>query len=1196
MPRRLLIPERVCRPTCLTGGAKTSGGASTDYQREVRRESKILQAGRLSPFPVGTPDADIDVDVLLRSSGDADGARWTWRNYGTGTYHGKSRAGDLSDVKLLRTASSSGTRLSRPKLLALASGELLCLHLVGTASDGAEGVSWLTWSTTNGWSVTTNLSLSISGGNYRIRAVDAVQFPDTGEIVVMVLTTIGGSTAILQRFSCAIDSDIAAPLSIVPTGTWMWQQTLTSVDGMAMEILPSGNRLSMLIHDNGAALWATVSNDRGVTWSNLKVAGQYAQNPVLSLGMSLASPGGVSMCQTRAGHLMAIAPAVSAAYEAAVGWTEHSSPRLRFLMSADGINWEDMVKASWVDNDVNAGNVISQAEGLLEEGMSDGAIVVGDDGLPRIFGCLHGDPAATLTGFFDELTLLTIGSPDLTPSDAGRLLRGAEAYSVNSTGRFVMTGPKGLDGQRSPTSNANVLSGSSKPAATLSRCSPQNIAGGGLGSGDLRSSPSFRGLRTLDVVNFRGALWMVCAFEDTAATTSALVFARSNVWDELLALPPETSLAASVFRGRVPQLGYLPGATPDRYGWTRTGTAGNVTMNTGTGGCKIDNGDGVATYFSTATLGGLAGYATELRFTVVPGSGGDLTANNIALRLRQTVGGARCSFSIRFTSTSIAVVDESGPTTLQSATGLDLSNGVEVRLLYDGASTLTAVFYRVLAATDPESDGAWTALVSAGAVGTIAGATESLEWGNMTTTPAVSTWRFHAHGRLQSTSLSTRALLQAHAMTSQTYAEMADDPASFLSRIPAYDDGLRHGSRAPVCTSRPEAWIKSGVKVRWAGAAGIATPPSNQDHWRVTSSWTHDQSRIRKGPVGDFWRSADCSAASFHKFDAGNDERFKPEQIALFRCNAAFGRVQLNDTDAWGGPSIDVDFGCASETIARYDLKLSSGWTVEGANNQVVRLTSGSLTKNRYRSNDRVTWYVYSSSLNRTRKITGNDGTRIYLDGSLSGATGYIAIFPDVIAFSLGSLTAAGYRYMRVQVGNAAATAETTAEGYFKLGLVVPGYSFALADPGADPEWGFSHRRTPRTVEAGGPFYKSVRNVGPALRSWAFGFDFLRAATDRSNLTSTPTVPTDLRGTYQELLDMLEASLWGEEICALFYEPDDHVADGAYSTFGRRTFDVAPVRVRAAFDAKHLAYEYLTTEQLNKPVYSVAPILLEEVA
>lgn len=1238
MARNLLIPQLWFDADHVSGGAVDNAGtASRDNtaEREARPAVALSTIrGQLRPVPVGLPDGAVDADVLLRSPGGVDAARWCWRNHASGTYKGKQQASVLSNVRLLYSQTGSGNRISRPKLLPLASGQALLLYLVGNTGSGVGGasVSWRTWrksargySAVAGWNAASSLTAYLQSVPPVIVGADAVQFPDTGEIAAFVLGY-NGTRPILNRLSCAYGDDNSAPLPWSETDCKLPRTTVSALRSMAVELLPN-NRIAMLIYEQGSGLtdgglWRTYSDDRGVTWAPWELAGTFNQGDATG-APNFQVGGGVSIGRARTGALVAMAPCIGPDLSGTNLWPSVKSPRMRLLVSADGDTWNDCIRANGTKS---SGSSVTfyQADALCEPGVNEGAVVMGDDGLVRLFGAIHGDSRGDVsTGIYDDIGLLTLAKPDITAADVGAPLTKGQVYTAAlSSTQWIVTCSDIIEGRWNPTVGALLLNSVSpnvdRQCASFARIMSLNGAStGGTGSNNLDgtggSAPVYRGAKQMDVISLGGSLLGVVVGEDTDVVTggdtgrwSAFAFRTLN-WCEQFELPgtnAKDSIASSFIRGRTYEIGYLPAASPERMGWTRTGTAGNVTLNTGTYGCKIDNSDGVATYESVSTLSGGAGENIFVRLGCIPGTGGSTAADRIAAWVQFTNGASYAGVKVRFTSTSFAVVDAAG-SAIVTVTGLTLTNGIELVFRVTGINTVTDILYRVLDASDPDSDGVWTSALAGNAtpnLTTAAGTTEFFKWGNQTTTPAVSTWQEIGFNRSRSGSPNVTAL-SLNAMTASAYPELRDDATIEVESTPEWDDGLRHGSRAPVATCEPSQILTASMAVRWLGAAGIATPPDAQDSWRVTGSFSCDATRVRKPPVSNIWRSIDGSVPAHILFDAGNDQMWRMDAIAFFKCNAPSLRVQFATSNSWGAPSVNILCDTTDACDIRRDVyrrDIAGGVvSVEGVDQRVLRLAGDSatpLTPHKYKSDDNRSWYVYASSTGKTARILDNDGIRLIVDRSMSGAgtpngghdSDYISIYADTIFFPLagGVLTTTGYRWMRIRFGDAAG--DDLPEGYQQCGLVIAGDLVPLSDP--HPDWGWQesiiHARA-RTDSPSG--YFDIAETGPARRAWTFQWDFLKGPKDRAGYATTP----GNRAGWERIASALLRLNSGSEVAALL--PDyGNTAQDSSSAFGFSTEKVYPVRFTGDPTQTQVVYELCRTDKLSEACKALAGARFEE--
>lgn len=1230
MSRSLLIPSFAFDADHVYGNAVDSAGTASREDpdgREVRPATRgATNIGGLNPIPLGLPTQDVNVDIMLRSPGNPDVARWTWRNDGTSEpWRVKEPASVLHHVRLLSSAVGNSNRVSRPKLLSLASEQMLMVYTTGTSGPGGSAAAWRTWrksarthSSVAGWSASTAFSLTSTPSE--VYAVDAVQFPDTGEIAVFVLGSSGSKPA-LQRLTSAYDEDSAAPLPWAPGPCRLpTKRSVTGLRSMAVEIMPDkGNRLAMLIYEEDVGLWSSYSDDRGVTWSQWAVAGQFASAGQSPGTGDFETPGGVAIARARNGTLVALAPCRGpTVVDTPDLWPAAQTPRMRLLFSDDGESWNDAINRS---RTVPTSTVNEQADALCEHGINEGAVVLGDDGLVRLYACFHGDPSGDVSSVIrDELALLTLAKPDVSAADVGRKLTGTQADDNTPSGvTSAVTCSDVLEGRWDPNASAMILNGVSpnvdRQFATFGRMIGSNgLHAAGSGGGGLDDAGVlYRGPRYVDAVMHLGRIWLAVVGEATVSespetTRHSLFVATTFGWTEqfeLLATNGADTIASTIIRGRTYEIGWLPSGFPTSQGWSFVGTAGNVTMDNATGGLKIDTADTVATYHTVTTLSGVAGQHAFLYFTCLPTSGGSLAASNIAAYLQTSDGTTnQAGVAIRLTATSIAVIDVNGPATLASDTGLSLANGVEVKMRLTSHKRVTAVQYRVLGAQDPEDADEWIVLldgVVADNLTEAAGTSEFLRWGNQTTTPAVSTWRNIHFNRGRASAMANTAL-ELTSLAGATYPEIADPSTSAVDEVPAWDDGLRHGSRAPVVTAEPPAYISRGLLARWGGAAGVADPPDRQDSWNAAADYACDASRVRRLPVSNIWRSANDSAASYIVFDGGTDRNWNFEAIAFFRCNAPTLRVQFGASNGTWVQSKLCD--TTDNADVRRDIYRRSvvGGTVsiEGAGANVMRLAGDSatpLTPHRYESREDRAYYVYSSVLNKSAKILDNDGTRLFLDRDMTGAgtdggeeEDYVAIYADTVYFPLGTmgtLTTSGYRWMRIQIGDD----EDLPEGYQQCGLIVAGDVVALSDP--HPDWGWREvvqQMRGRTDTQGG--YVDIAQIGADRRAWQFGFNFASPPKSRSSLADTPGKRAN---GWEKLLYGLLRLHAGAEVCALLPEYGNAADDGP-AEFGGSTERVYPVRFTGDPEMVQVAYERCRTDNTDEAFKALAGASFEVVS
>ncbi len=229
-----------------------------------------------------------------------------------------------------------------------------------------------------------------------------------------------------------------------------------------------------------------------------------------------------------------------------------------------------------------------------------------------------------------------------------------------------------------------------------------------------------------------------------------------------------------------------------------------------------------------------------------------------------------------------------------------MANGIEFEIHFITSLSIE-VFYRTLSA-NPESHGAWKAVAITTPPTTEASAADLVIWGaSHAVATTEQTWRYVMISR-GSVAGSVTASTALNTYYSATYLEETDDPLA-TERLPAWDDGLRHGTRAPRCCAYPDQYVTAGQRLRWLGAAGVANPGSVQDNWRLTSSSPNDTSRTRKLPVNAPWLSANCDAAGDVVLDAAVGMTSGATTIAAGSNGASLPQATINVASTVGFPA-----------------------------------------------------------------------------------------------------------------------------------------------------------------------------------------------------------------------------------------------------------------------------------------------------
>lgn len=1183
MSQAFIVPDPNFDDTHVT--AVDDSGNSVEYAgREARPAvAATTNIGDLSPVPMGYPDAQVSIEAIVRSAGNVGGARVGWKNQSGSLWKGKTAAHIPQDVQFLEFGNNTTTKIMRPKACVLANGDLLVTALY-TGGDPTLALAVRAFVVNINGVATPQTVVLGTNPFVGISAVDIVQFPDTNEIVMIVCGYDAFNALRLMRFTSPQPAAGTVPTfqpSAVEHSTLSSFLTTTAhiPTGMAFEVMTSG-RLAMLVHYYGtgaAGIARSYSDDRGESWAPFARVGDVE---IVDISGTYIL-GSADIKRTRTGSLLALVG------RAMNSGTVQREPSLMPLVSDDGDNWTGLLTFN-VNITSTQFNGVNYDWPLGCDGATEGAVAIGDDGIPRFFGCFHGDSAGTfldgttahgVSSYWDDLVQLTLRKVEVTARDKGVMFADQTTHEVGNT---QITTSDAFATTVNPNTGAfQVTTGKPEPV-TMWRFAVT----AGAGTNDLDSgAATFKGPRSIEAINYRGAIWLIVAFEDTANATSALGLIRCNAWSELHERPRDATAFASILYGAVYDLGWMAWKKPDPE-LTKTGT-GVTTQEgqSGQRGTKLDT-TGVGATIWRLGLSGVQNKPHFVRAKFKPITGANVANSDVAVRIKVFDDSGPTNMSIvdiRVSLTAITAYDVNLPGSLGSVAG-DFTNGVEIVLAFSDYRTAIGLFYKI-PTTDPE-DAVWLSyaglttgvqLAPAAAVGN-----EEVTFGTFSGNDIMSAW-YNVHF--------TRGVVAA----SYSAAYLFTGTKAFDAATPVlddlvvdtigYDDGLTHGTRAPKSNSEP-MYFRKNLLVSWRGAAGSAG-----DNWTIDGGFSFDVSRVCKLPVRDFWRSASDQVIANLQWDAGaSAPGLAVSYVALFGINAYRFSFQMNATNAWGGPSVNllVDSSVAASRY-RHEFKMTAGTITLLNNNYVVKMNAGGtdvLEAGRFRSTAKVQWYVWSEASSKSYRILDNDNYRLIMTDPLTAGDdgNFVVIYPDWIVFP-STLLANGYRFARVHI-----PVQNTAEGYFKCGYVVAGQAFDLAAP--HPNWGWSRRVIPATskteTEAGFSF---VSKIGESRQQFTLGFTGLRGRKDRA---SALVAPPDQPG-YERLISMLERMDWGERVGAFLTQYKDELDCTTASLFGQRSFNVIPARIASPIDLSHQAYEGCHTDALVQAIHDGAQLVVDEV-
>lgn len=1201
MSRGILINERGFDDEHVT--AVDDSGNAVEYTAglEAGDADETAVVGNMRPAAQGTPDAAVDADVFVRTDGDVGSARWGWSEHSAGIWRGKMAAHVVQDLRVVATgALSSSDRVHRPKARPLRNGALLLFYLKATNPATTGAVSYRKFVPGAGWQSEAAITLADSTKFTSLIGACAVQFEDTQDIVLIVMGYDGSSNVVMERFHA--DGRVAAATSLSFKSTGVRYTVGPSLPiSFAIEVLPRG-RVAMLVRTRGLTgsnLYRSYSVDRGVTWAAFEAASTFAQGDAAA---TIAQTGGVSICRQPNGALIAMVgvdPSDDAALSGNPEPFGDRRPAILPLVSEDGDTWRGLLTltTSASDSTPFRSNGTGYDWPLGPDGCAEAAVAVCDDGIPRVFGCYHGDTdahakyvyAGTTSGHAirDDWCLLSL-TRQVTLGDA------PPAVPLNTTGTGV-----GGDGAPFVTAsdafygttidpNTGMLGVTSNDGVSLLRSAI--LYGAGTNNLDSNSA-TYKGPRTIDAVLYRGAVWVFTGHEDTANTVTAITVHRANAWTSMNERPP-TFLASfssgSEAVGAIYSSGWVAWQTPSGAGLTKSGTGTEALEGlSGQSAAKLTCASTTPTTFVlTGGADGTNNAPYFIRFKVKNVTGAGVSADDIAVKVQliNTAGTAMSRVSIRVSSTQVRIVDEEAASTIDTLTGT-YTDGVEVIVAWSDHDSLYRFAARQISNADPEDED-WqssSAAVGFGLATTGTSPANRVEFGTFSNNAVTSAWFSVqcAKGELTTSYYALDEFTGTKAFDAAT-PDLADISRDSIG----YDDGLRHGSRAPIAAASPQ-YLQSGLFLTWKGAGAISS-----DRWRVRSGNSFAPAQASLVPVRSYWRSSGDGSNVNLLWDAGaNAPGFAPSVVALFGINFYTFSWQMNDTNSWGTPSVNLLVDSASATRRREEVKLAAGTFAVERNGYVARLTDGStLVPHRYRARGNLKWYVWSDYSSASFLVADNDETRIFFTDPIAADAddNFMALYPNRIAIYMGTMPAAGYRYARLHI-----TAQTTSgsEDHFQVGYVVAGQRYPLDDP--HPSWGWQRARAPlvsRQVSPAG--FSFASKVGEAPESWTFGFDGMRGLRDQASLAATLANNASV----ERLAAALEAMEWGAKVGVLLGEYNDHIVGGAAGSYGNRVLDILPVRADGPWSLTHQAYDCRhSNDLLIKSIYDVAPITFTEV-
>lgn len=1178
--------------------------------------------GDLMPTMEGLPERETSGTLVITASGPTEGGRFGWV---------RSGADPDDDLQLRNSPNILGKRPDlleyhdviteteivvrrpqRPKLLSLQSGDLLAVWLVrdfnpvdydigkGAAVNG-DAIYWSrldhltdTWSDpVQGPAPQARYSLSAASTAININGVDVVQYPDTGEIVMVILAESSASTG-------------TAPAPVIPTTrmlftwvskddgtTWVPKKTnyfngsspdilledpsavedTSSLGGMAIELLDSGRLIGIVV--SRLNTWSLYSDDRGTTWRAVHVADD------------------TDIAQQYSGHGVACTKARNGVAVFAISYRDKNYGGVHHLyMTRDGIDYSSPIGFFPPTGGVHSVDV---------------SIGLSPDGWIQLVGTVHvivepgGDAHEGPFAFVDWMW-------------AKRILK--KDVELNDT----------VDDLFAPTPGSYT----DEDGPYCYHAISSDPAGQYFGYGEIFFTSKvvvYKGFVSLDTIHHRGQIVTVVQVEiddDSALTTpavaeltsSALMAYRQNYWQPIREGLTRTAIPGSpswTFYPKFPIGGLCYNRTWDCYtnpkwiGFTETiagTTVGEAEVAGAEGGYwRLEGvGSGDQRYYTTVALpNALGGRAAALRAVVMPVEGGSLTNDAMCIRLQLAETIFRVALAIRFEATgggvnSVCMNDSIGGGTTATATFPE-GQWIEVLLVVtelSSALTIARLYARSYdRASDPDWLGGYTSVGSL-SLTMGGGAAEYLTFGNWTTSTAIkSYWKtvqLHRSEDDLSTSNAFAPFLSRLGVDFEDSDYSAEVFTTGTGRFNT-DEGLWNFPRGAVYVADPPQFLQDGCSLRWRGEA------ASRGQFEFENDHTFSRRNVLELPVMREWRSSEDDEGVYILLDAGEDNAFRPDALAVFGRNSPEMTIAFNEASDFSGSGIQIRFtypgslsaGHYSTHLWAWSTGQSWGYymnsrrvTVFGPTNQerpwrpgqfasgetgakyyiVFRRAAGVVGMNKSAS------YVYRIKDNTSDTLTTfSDIDVATLRTSINGSgvedfQNEWAIFSDRFATTIEDFYpstgtngnqplvnshAQGYRYCRVYLppsihGDAD-------EQFARLGYLLLGHAYELSGP--QPELGFA-----RSMASGNQLTRSrsgsvrVTRNSPPIREWSFAYAVMSPAVDATENLNSPDDALDAgRRTWAHWESLVQRIQVDGTPVALLWEGDRAAPFAASLTF-----------------------------------------------
>ncbi len=1164
--RFLVVPDPAFDGATVVSVEPVTGVTPNEAGRQVAqptRSTTDTPDGDIAMTLSGEPETHVEGVARCTRAGVVEDARWGWVRDGDApetslqfrqSPHVVGRRPDVV-AGAIHSPAIATARAVRPRLLPLLSGNCLMVWTTRywmpiwardatTLATSTETIYLSKLSAaTDAWSAAAvgPIPEDVTGAGMFISAVDVTQYPDTGEIIMCVMTSQSmtpgsadprmlfvyisqddGATWVLKH-RLHFDGDI--PDIVLDTDGDGDVDDTDAFQDLALELLDSG-RLCM-IAPTESNTWSLVSDDRGASWSAILVQA----HSDISASFVYAGHGAGA---TKARNGMAIFTTALRNSDAG------GLSSIGMWLTRDGVSFSARAPLPYASPVYQSVDVTA---------------CVSPDGWPHVYGTEHASQQGVLAALNPQDWLwgrrLVTRDPtlsdtiaDLVPYQPGATLAvGPSAAFHMATGTPLGSyGVPGMVGEPNP-------------------CRYDGFVG--------LDAVLYRGQVLLAVVHQRDGAQPDTDEQPNLSSYGLMVY-RLNSWQpiqERVANAYQDVSGTDTYEPAWPAIGRVYNNTwdcydtPDNEGWSKTGGVTPTFAYAGTSGGYMQV-SGSPCYWERVPAGDLIiGLGANVRFVLAVESGGSTSTDAVAVRLslNDLVGHSDVSIRMKRTGANIEIqlYDNVNAANIGAAETVPHLDWVEILYAQHrgaGTSQTVSVYCAVRAysrSVDPDWDAPYTLFVNGSTF--TCGVPTPAEWirfGHFTSGTQASSWKGVHLSRSWTRSDNPQirekcALVQAGSAYADSDATN-DRSTTGTGEVPL-DNGLDSWMRTCRMLSGPPMFMCRGTRASFRGEATTAGA------WDYTTAYAFAAANVQVQPVLREWRSVDDDTIISMVFQAPAGRTFRPDAVAVFGHNLGGVAFQFNATDSWGAPA--VSFGLSLPgfgTLDRYFHEWAANATFPlSALGNRVRVTGMSPWRPHQFKSDPggqqhyVALKAEGTSRPQIFRIIDNTGDTLTLftdvDGTGITLDGNGAIFCDRFAQMIGHHFPAnpmtGYEFCRVVIGQGKHWDADAA--FARIGRIVLGTTIEISAPDFEMGWttGFESGAVVVEQPTGAAYTHRLR---PILRTWSADRPWMMPPEEADAVYASPSSQPN-RASWAQWLDTMRLIDGDGTACALVWEGERFV-------------------------------------------------------